>query len=381
MSPSTAAGRLVGASTLWINGRFLARPVTGVERVAHETLREMALDIARSGGFWNVHGNRYTLCLAAPAADDRALAQARADKLGLPVVFCGTRRGHAWEQFDLPLFVGRAWLLNLCNTAPIVKSRQWVFIHDAGVWAVPRFYTRPFRVWYRIMFRLLRLQNVGLLTNSVFSAGELAKYLCVHISTISVVRLGADHSNRAPLPSNALSGITLPEAPFLLAVSSQNPNKNFAAIAESLRLLGADAPPCIVVGQPRSDIFGSGASIPSALVFCGYVSDDALKALIDRALCLIYPSFYEGFGLPPLEAMARGCPVISSNTSALPETCGDAATYCDPGRPQSLASAIKSVTCDDALRASMSERGRERAATFTWSSAAACVKRVIESRL
>ncbi len=381
MGEQADAERFAGAATLWINGRFLARPVTGVERVAHETLREMALDVDRCGGFWNVNGKRYTLRIAAPAADDRVLARRRADELGLPIVFCGTRRGHAWEQFELPLFVGRAWLLNLCNTAPIVKSRQWVFIHDAGVWAIPRFYTRPFRVWYRTMFWLLRLQKVGLLTNSVFSASELAKYLSVPMSTIAVVRLGADHAIRTPLPSNALAGITLPGAPFLLAVSSQNPNKNFAVIAEALCLLGADAPPCLVVGQPRSDIFGSGAPIPSALVFCGYVSDDALKALIDRALCLIYPSFYEGFGLPPLEAMARGCPVISSNSSALPETCGDAVTYCDPGSAQGLASAIKSVAGDDALRASMSEKGRERGSTFKWSSAAACVKRAIESRL
>jgi glycosyltransferase involved in cell wall biosynthesis len=164
-------------------------------------------------------------------------------------------------------------------------------------------------------------------------------------------------------------------------VSSQNPNKNFSAVAEALKLLGTDAPPCVIVGQPRSDIFAGGLHGSPTLRFCGYVSDDALKALLDNALCLIYPSFYEGFGLPPLEAMARGCPVISSSTSALPETCGGAAMYCDPADPASLADAIKKVAKDAALRASMSLTGRERAATYRWSETAGCVKRAIESRL
>ncbi len=328
-----------------------------------------------------MNGRRYELCLIAPAADDRALIQSRADSLGFRVVYCGTRTGHAWEQFDLPRFVGRAWLINLCNTAPILKRKQWVFIHDAGVWAIPQFYTRAFRIWYRTMFWLLRLQNVGIFSNSKFSASELAKYLCVPLSRIEVVPLGADHSTRLPVPADALTGITLPDGPFLLAVSSQNPNKNFSAVAEALGLLGDEAPYCVIVGQPRDDIFASKSHNSSSLIFCGYVSDDALKALLDQALCLIYPSFYEGFGLPPLEAMARGCPVIASRTSALPETCGDAAIYCDPANPQSLADAIKLVTTDDALRSSMSSMGRAHAETYKWSNSASRIRRAIESRM
>lgn len=368
-------------ATIWVNGRFLARPITGVERVAHETLRELALDIERSGGAWIFQGRKYTLCLIAPSVDDRAIVQRCAVELGLPVQFCGTRTGHAWEQIELPRFVRGAWLLNLCNTAPVLKRNQWVFIHDAGVWAIPQFYTWTFRVWYRTMFWLLIRQGVGILTNSNFSAGELAKHLHLPLTMIQVAQLGADHSCRTPVDAHALAGITLPQEPFLLAVSSQNPNKNFSAIAEALRLLGASAPPCVIVGQPRSDIFAAGSQNAAHLHFCGYVSDDALKALLDRALCLIYPSFYEGFGLPPLEAMSRGCPVITSSTSALPETCGDAALYCDPANPKSLADAISTVANDPSRRASMRAMGLERAVTFQWAHTAASVKRAIESRL
>lgn len=368
-------------ATIWVNGRFLTRPITGVERVAHETLRELALDLERSGGTWLFQGQQFRLCLIAPAENDRVTVQRRAEDLGLPVQFCGSRTGHAWEQIDLPMFVRSAWLLNLCNTAPVIKRNQWVFMHDAGVWAIPQFYTWAFRVWYKTMFWLLCRQGVGILTNSNFSAGQLAKYLHLPLAKIRVAQLGSDHSCRTPVPAEALADVSLPPESFLLAVSSQNPNKNFAAIAEALRLLGSNAPACVIVGQPRSDIFAAGSPNAGNLRFCGYVSDDALKALLDRALCLIYPSFYEGFGLPPLEAMSRGCPVITSATSALPETCGEAALYCDPADPKTLVDAISRLTNDAPLRASMRAMGLERAATFRWANTAASVKRAIESRL
>ena len=368
-------------STIWINGRFLTRPVSGVERVAGETVRELALAFRETGGLWEIAGERYELKLIAPAASDQALVRRRAELIGLEVVFCGRRAGHLWEQVELPLFVGRNWLINLCNTAPAFKKRQLVFIHDAGVWAIPHCYTRAFRTWYRALFRLLSWRGVGLLTNSAFSASELARYLNTSLARLNVAQLGTDHMTRAVVPADALKRLSLSDAPFLLAVSSQNPNKNFALIEQALVQLGDAAPACVVVGQARSDVFSNSETQTSALHYCGYVSDDELKGLIDRAICLIYPSFYEGFGLPPLEAMARGCPVISSNTSALPETCGDAALYCDPSDSGSLASAIRMVVENPDIRDRMIERGRARAASYRWVNTAAAIRCAVERRV
>ncbi len=368
-------------NTIWINGRFLSRPVSGVERVASETLSELVRAVGRGGGALDIAGVRYNLKFVAPAVADRSTMQRRAKDIGLEVVFCGRFAGHVWEQFELPLFVGRDWLLNLCNTAPAVKRRQLVFIHDAGVWAIPHCYKWTFRMWYRALFRVLSWRGVGLMTNSAFSASELARYLRISIARISVASLGTDHMNCGVLPRDALSRLSVPDARFLLAVASQNPNKNFALIEKALALLGASAPVCIVVGQVRADVFSSSEPAPTALRYCGYVSDDELKALFDRATCLIYPSFYEGFGLPPLEAMARGCPVISSNTSALPETCGDAATYCDPTDPADLAHAMRELVDNPAYRDQMVERGRLRASRFRWETTAAVLLRVIETKI
>jgi glycosyltransferase involved in cell wall biosynthesis len=96
------------------------------------------------------------------------------------------------------------------------------------------------------------------------------------------------------------------------------------------------------------------------------VSDGALRALYERAVGLAFPSSYEGFGLPPVEAMASGCPVVVSTAGALPEVCGDAALYCETGDATTLAGHLARLASDDALRAEMVARGRRRAAEFTW---------------
>jgi glycosyltransferase involved in cell wall biosynthesis len=103
----------------------------------------------------------------------------------------------------------------------------------------------------------------------------------------------------------------------------------------------------------------------------GYVSDGELRALYEHAACFVYPSLYEGFGLPPLEAMACGCPVLASDAAAIPEVCGDAALYCDARSPGDLAARLGALMREPALRRTLAERGRARAAQFSWRRAAA----------
>jgi glycosyltransferase involved in cell wall biosynthesis len=176
------------------------------------------------------------------------------------------------------------------------------------------------------------------------------------------------HRLTPALPDDVLGQI--PQSPFVLAVSSSSPNKNFNAVIQAIRLLGDQAPPCVFVGQKYAKVF-SGLDIDASHVTeLGYVSDEALAALYGRALCLVYPSFYEGFGLPPLEAMTFGTPVVVSNSSSLPEVCAEAALYCDPSDPQTLADAIRTLQHDDGLQARLCDAGKARAARFTWKACA-----------
>jgi glycosyltransferase involved in cell wall biosynthesis len=101
------------------------------------------------------------------------------------------------------------------------------------------------------------------------------------------------------------------------------------------------------------------------------VSEGELRALYERAACLVYPSRYEGFGIPPLEAMACGCPVIASRAASLPEVCGDAALYVDPDDPRQLAAAIRRVLCEEGVGDDLRHRGLQRAKQWTWARSAA----------
>ncbi len=177
---------------------------------------------------------------------------------------------------------------------------------------------------------------------------------------------GSDHVRHDDGDADALSHLELPKQPFLLAVASANPNKNFALVVRALGTLGDKAPPCVIVGRTDQRHFGEVSLASERLTHLGYVSDAELLALYRRALCLVFPSIYEGFGLPPLEAMAAGCPVIASHTSAMPEISGAAAEYCDPSDYRTLARAILRVAESPARRREMIERGIRRARTFSW---------------
>jgi glycosyltransferase involved in cell wall biosynthesis len=159
---------------------------------------------------------------------------------------------------------------------------------------------------------------------------------------------------------------TLTGQAFVLAVSSDNPNKNFASVVSALALMGADAPPCVIVGPRNDRVFAQSHLDASRVHHLGYVSDAELVALYQHAGVLVYPSFYEGFGLPPLEAMWHGCPVIAARTSALPEVCGDAAVYCDASDPRTLAESIRSILGDAQAQQSMRLKGRAHARQFQW---------------
>jgi glycosyltransferase involved in cell wall biosynthesis len=288
----------------------------------------------------------------------------------MSVQIAGNSGGHHWEQFTLSRWAPRDWLLNLCNTAPLLRQRQSIFIHDAQVFAIPANFNWRFRLWYRAMLFIAGRRAAGIFTNSAFSKGELCRFTGINEEKIAVIHLGADHMARldAAMPPEVLSRI--PVSPFLLAVSSASPNKNFGAVLTMLAELGNAAPPCVFVGQKYAKVFGGAQLDASRVTELGYVSDETLAALYLRALCLVYPSFYEGFGLPPLEAMSFGTPVIVSNTSSLPEICANAAIYCDPNDPATIARAVAMLQSTPQKVRELNIIGRQRASLFTWKQSA-----------
>ncbi len=355
---------------VFINARFLTQPVTGVQRYAREFARALDKLVADQ----HPHTQGLSFELIAPNRPIKPVPTQH-----IPLRQAGRLSGHAWEQLELPRFARGGFLLNLCNSAPVGKTRQMVTIHDAAVYGFPHAYSRSFRSLYKMLLPTLSRTAKHILTDSAFSKRELIRYLRVPEDKVTVVYLGKEHVFAEEADNGIFAKHGVGDRPFLLAVSSLSPNKNFAGIVRALEHLGKPDFDVVIAGGANPAVFGGRAdSLPRSVKHLGYVSEGELRALYERATGFVYPSFYEGFGLPPLEAMACGSPVIVSDTASLPEVCGDAALYCDPHSPQDIADKIQQLMSNAELRETLRRKGLERANTFSWDTCARETLAVLE---
>jgi glycosyltransferase involved in cell wall biosynthesis len=343
-----------------INGRFLTQGLTGVQRYARE--------IARSLDAMAAAGEAPPIRLLAPPA-----AKGLEEFPSLAARTVGSRSGQLWEQLDLPRALSGDFLLNLGNTAPLLAGRnQAVVIHDAGVFDTPESYSWQFRTWYRTLQRSLARRGARILTVSEFSAGRIAKHLGVAEAGLGVTLEGGEHILREPADTSILERNGLTRHRYALVVGTGAAHKNLAALRDAIGALGARGLVLAVAGAKDAGVFRQegGAVLDEHIRPLGRVADAELRALYESALCLVFPSRYEGFGLPPVEAMWCGCPVVASRIGAVAEVCGDAALWFDAARPASLGEAIGKLADDPDFRASIAASGRHRTARFSWEAAA-----------
>lgn len=342
-----------------INGRFLTQGLTGVQRYAREVTRALDGLVAR--------GEAPKLRLIAPPG-----AEGLEDFPHLAPSIMGTRGGQLWEQLDLPRAAGGDFLLNLGNTAPVAQGRnQAVVIHDAGVFDTPESYSWKFRSWYRGLQHMLAFRGTQFLSVSEFSAGRIAAHLGLDAPRIGVTLEGGEHILREAADANILARHGLAPRGYALVIGTGAAHKNLAALHHAIGALGERGLVLAVAGAKDAAVFRQDGAPPGEHVKpLGRVSDAELRALYEAALCLVFPSRYEGFGLPPVEAMWCGCPVIASRAGAVPEVCGDAALWFDAARPESLGAAISCLADDTSLREKMVAAGRDRTALFSWEQAA-----------
>lgn len=363
--------------TIFINGRFLTQATTGVQRWAAELT--LALDGLLCSGEISPGAYRFVLLVPRGVSRDLSLERIRVERVG-------RFGGHVWEQVNLRPYTRMpgAVLLNLGNTAPIGAPNVVVTIHDAGVFATPEAYSVAFRTWYRLMHRNLARNARGIITISEFSRQQLQEYTAAPMSRTEVIPPGAEHIARLDADPGILDRHGLGQRPFVLAVSSLNPNKNFKLIIEAMAylpdLLGSVD--VVVAGGTSPRVFRAGSmDFGPAIKHLGYVNDRELKALYQRATAFVFPSLYEGFGLPPVEAMSCGCPVIVARAASLPWVCGDAALYCDPHDAQDLAQKIRMLVSDQKLQAELRQKGLARARVFSWPQCARGTFRLLEKVL
>jgi glycosyltransferase involved in cell wall biosynthesis len=340
-----------------INGRFLTQGMTGVQRFAREITA--AADRLAGNDAWP----RARLLLPGTVTKSPfAYFHAK------PV---GKKSGQIWEQWELPKAAKGSFLINLGNTAPLMTGNaQAVVIHDAGVFDTPESYSLAFRSWYRFLHKRLALSGAQLLTVSEFSCSRFAQALGVPADTIGVLPEGGDHMLRIAGDAGILARHGLEAQRYAVVVGNPAAHKNLAALTRAAALLGRRGLTLAVAGAANAAVFRAGGG-PAAGAgrLLGRVSDAELRALYENALCLIFPSRYEGFGLPPLEAMTCGCPVVAAHAGAVPEVCGEAALWFDPMRPETLGEALVRLLDEEGLAVGMREAGLKRAAFYTWEKA------------
>ncbi len=347
-----------------VNGRFFAQPRTGVQRYGVETLRALDELLTRHPQF--LEDIRWQLALPHDATGVPLLENFEIQTLQFFT-------GHLWEQFALATFARGAYLINVNYSAPLLKRRQLITLHDASVRVHPRTYSWSYRLLNSLLVGVLAPRVHSLMTVSHFSAQELKKHFALERNDIVVGREGWEHARVASEVDEAavLRRHGLASGGYLLAVSSLKWSKNFGVIPRALELLGGQQRlPVAVAGGTDARIYqGITAPPRDAVKLLGFVPDEELSVLYRHAAWFIFPSLYEGFGLPPLEAMANGCPVLAARAASIPEVCDDAVLYFDPNDPASLAARLREVTTRadaPALRETLKQRAAARLAIYLW---------------
>jgi glycosyltransferase involved in cell wall biosynthesis len=343
-----------------INGRFLSQPMVGVQRFAMEVVK--AIDALIASGEYAALDGRIEI-LAPSAARDFPLRH-------IPVRRCGFGSGYFWEQIEFPLHAHGRLLLNLCMLGPVAMRRQIVVVHDATARALPTNFTALFRAAYGFLIPRLCRRAFRAVTVSEFSRREIGKWYGVDVSNMPVCYEGGDHVAAVSPDYGIIERLGLASRKFFLGVGMSNNKNAETAIAAFQKAALADTV-MVLTGMRTFMVNGRQPDIAmDGVVNAGYVSDAELHALYDRALALVCPSRYEGFGLTPVEAMACGCPAIISTQAALVEICGDGALQCSPDDAGELARLMRLVHDDPARRAAMIAAGHARVARFTWDSTA-----------
>ncbi len=339
-----------GMRELHINGKFTAHALTGTERYATEVLKAWSVLLQPGDTAVTLHLPSDGTCPA-----------------WLPPWWSVRRsrlRGVLFEQLSLLVQSGRGFLVSLAGPACLLKRRQLVVMHDAAPMRFPHTFTPAFVAWYRMLYWVLARRAAALATVSNFSRQELAAALGVPAERFTVAPCGADHFR--DLQAVSAPPVGGAREPFVVCVGTLAVHKNLVPM---VRALSARQCTVLVVGvSGKQRIFAADAELGSGphVHVLARISDQELAALYDRALALVFPSRYEGFGLPVVEAQARGTAVICSTADSLPEVAGAGALYFDPDDPARGAEHVVDLASDAALLAQMKERALKNAARFTW---------------
>ncbi|MDP8634653.1 glycosyltransferase family 1 protein [Serratia marcescens] len=338
---------------IYVNARFLTQNLTGVQRFAEQISLE----------FKKIRSD--VVFLAPPDI----LRDEIASKLD--VIKIGERGGHFWEQLTLPNYLkknGGGLLINLGNTGPVFYRNQVVTHHDVTYKKFPQSYSWKFRSIYNTFIPLMLKNSRALITVSEFSKDEIDSVYHYGKDRINVIyNASSDVFKKKAITSNSQEANK-----YFLAVSSPSFHKNFHGLIKAFsKAEKFDGYSLKIIGEKSQNLGGIDLdelikNCKNKIEFLGRVSDDELVELYSNAYSFIFPSLYEGFGIPPLEAQACDCPVLSSNAASMPEVLSDSAIFFNPEDESEIVNAMYMIRDNPTLRVQLIEKGRENVKRFSW---------------
>ncbi len=337
-----------------VNGRFLTQKPTGIHRYAFEIcnqLYEMGVDFYA----------------AVPKKVNTDY------KVRFKTVECGSLNTHLWEQVSLPRYLkqqGSPLLISLSGCGPLNYSNQIITIHDVSHERHPEWFSKNYWRFYGYMFPRIARKSHAVITVSEFSKKEIEDVFSlpsdkIHVVNCSIPSYHTDDSDNIESNNNS-------DERYILSVSSMDPRKNFVRLVEAFNNVQDKSVKLYIIGMQFKAFNAPDMEklISENVVLTGYLDDESLQQMYKNALFSVYPSLYEGFGIPPLESMSYGCPVIASDIPGLRETSGDAALYANSLDVADITLKMDLLIRDAELRDELGKKGREQVKKYSWNKSA-----------
>lgn len=346
------ASSLKGDRIIYINGRFLSNKMDGISRFSLEICKQLKrfdLNFKIVIPKWVVYENNE----------------------GFEIVRFGNLKSHFWEQIDLLRFLKskeNPLLLNLSGLGPLFYKNQIITIHDLSFYENSKWFSKWYTFFYGTATPIIAKNALKIITVSDFSKSEIIKYLKIDQEKIEVVHNAvANNFNNSFENFQITSTIySISKHKYILAVSSIDPRKNLQLLIDSFEELKLEDYKLVLVGNKSSHFNVKLISNSHNIIFTGFVSDSDLSHLYKKCEFFIYPSLYEGFGIPPLEAMKNGCAVIVSDIPSLKEVCFDAVLYVNPNDSDSIKNGMMKIITDSILKEKLKLKGSIRSEFFKW---------------
>ncbi|MCK9477194.1 MAG: glycosyltransferase family 4 protein [Candidatus Muirbacterium halophilum] len=297
----------------------------------------------------------------------------------LEVIKVGFFSGYLWEQVELPLYlnkIGNPILLNLVNLAPVFYKKNVITLLDIAWLHYPKSVSKKFYYIYKFIIPIIIKKSLHIFTISNFCLKDISSSFFVSKNKITKIYCGVNHFDC--FVQKKMDYKTENEK-FILAVSSIQPYKNINNLIEGMKILNKKINiKLYLVGNKNNKVFNKVVIKEYDFVkYTGYVDDETLINYYKNAELFIFPSLFEGFGIPPLEAMSCGCPVLASDLASIPEVCGDAAVYFDPYNIDDIADKIKTVIENEKLQKDLINKGFENIKRFSWEKSAKKIYKTI----